>query len=96
MKEGATEAITNKVGSDIADAVLCTADGTNYWSIDDYKLHELVMATIQGAADRPNTSNVLDQLTAILSFCFDFQIRSSQTSIPSKPKCPYTLLQHFH
>jgi hypothetical protein len=34
-KEGATEAITDKVGSDITDAVLRTADGTDYRSIDD-------------------------------------------------------------
>ena len=71
-KEGATEAITKKVGSDITDAVLRTADGTDYRSIDDYELHDLVNAAIQGA-DRPNTSDVLEQLTSILSFRFDFQ-----------------------
>ena len=71
-KEGAMEAITNKVGSDITDAVLRTADGTDYRSIDDYKLHDLVNAAIQGA-DRPNTSDVLEQLASILSFQFNFQ-----------------------
>ena len=71
-KEGTTEAITDKVGSDITDAVLRTADGTDYRSIDDYELHELVTAAIQGA-DRPNTSDVLEQLAAILAFGFDFQ-----------------------
>eukprot|EP00804_Cyclotella_cryptica_P010972 CCRYP_016689-RA/>CCRYP_016689-RA protein AED:0.31 eAED:0.36 QI:0/0/0/1/1/1/5/0/1039 len=47
--EGATEAITEKVGSDITDAVLRTADSTDYRSIDDYELHDLVNAAIQGA-----------------------------------------------
>ena len=71
-KEGATEAITEKVGSDITDAVLRTADGTDYRSINDYELHDIVNAAIQGA-DRPNTSDVLEQLASILSFRFDFQ-----------------------
>jgi hypothetical protein len=48
-KEGAMEAITEKVGSDITDAILRTADVTNYRSIDDYELHNLVNAAIQGA-----------------------------------------------
>jgi hypothetical protein len=41
-KEGVTEAFTKKVGSAITDKVLCTANGTDYKSIDDYELHELV------------------------------------------------------
>jgi hypothetical protein len=86
-KEGATEAITDKVGSDITEAVLRTADSTNYRSIDDYELHELITAALQGA-DHPNTSDVLKQLTAILSFCFNFQKRSSPTSNSSMPKLP--------
>ena len=59
-------------GSDITDTVLETANGTDYHSIDDYELHELITAAIQGV-DCPNTSNVLDQLASILSFRFDFQ-----------------------
>jgi hypothetical protein len=71
-KESATEVITDKVGSDITDAVLRTADGTDYQSIDDYELCELVTAAIQGA-NPPNTGDVLKQLAAILAFHFNFQ-----------------------
>jgi len=71
-REGAMEAITKKVGSDLTNAILRTADNTNYRSIEDYELHDLVNAAIQGA-DQPNTSDVLKQLAAILTFRFDVQ-----------------------
>ena len=74
--KGATEAIILQVSSDITDAVLCTANNTDLKSIDDYKLHELVNADIQGA-DRPDTADILGHLTAVLAFKFDFQRKVS-------------------
>ena len=50
MKEGATIVITNKVSPNITDAVLRTADGTDFWSISIYKLHKVITATIRGPA----------------------------------------------
>ena len=57
-KDGVTEAFTKKVDSDITDNVLHPANGLDYKSIDDYKLHEFVTAAIQGF-DCPNTGDVL-------------------------------------
>ena len=71
-KEGATEAITAIVGSAITDNVLRSADGTDFKGIDDYSLAELITAAISGA-DRPKTTDVLDQLLEVLSFAFNFQ-----------------------
>ena len=71
-KEGATEAITAKVGKDITDSILRTADGKDVKGIDDYQLYELIDAIIQGA-DRPATMDILDQLVTTLSTPFDFQ-----------------------
>ena len=45
-KEGAAEAITNKVGSDITDSVLRKADGNDNKSVDEYTLYEVLQAAI--------------------------------------------------
>jgi hypothetical protein len=55
-KEGAAEAITAKVGLDFTNAVLKTADGSDFRSIDDWLLEEVLAAVVQGA-DRPNSSS---------------------------------------
>lgn len=54
-KEGATKAITELIGSDITNAILHTADGRTVKGIDQYHLHELKDAVIQGA-NRPATA----------------------------------------
>ncbi len=63
-KEGVVEAVTKLVGSDITDAVLRTANGSNHKSIDDYTLFAVMAAAIDGA-DRPSTTNVLEQLSSV-------------------------------
>ena len=75
-KEGAAEAITAKVGSDVTDAVLKTADGSDLRSIDDWLLEEVLAAVVQGA-DRPNSSDVLAQLLHVIQFEFDFRKKVS-------------------
>ena len=54
-KEGIVEAVSKLVGSDITDAILCTADGSDFKSIDDYTLYEVLKVAIDGA-DRPTTN----------------------------------------
>jgi hypothetical protein len=71
-KEGIVEAVTKLVGSNITDAVLQTADGSNHKSIDDYTLFAVMAAAIDGA-DRPSTTNVLEQLLEVINHTFDFQ-----------------------
>ncbi len=75
-KEGWTEAIVTKVGKRVTDTVLRTADGTDYKSVDEYELCELINAVMQ-AAERPKIETVLAQLTGILGFKFNFQQRFS-------------------
>ena len=69
-KEGTAAAITEKVGSDVTDLTLRSSDGLDLKSIDDYQLSDLVAAIISGA-DRPPTTEVLDQLIAVMGFEFD-------------------------
>ena len=71
-KEGAAEAITNKVGSDITDTILKTADGSDFKGVDDYQLEDLLNAVLQGA-DRPSTTDILKQFLGIIAFTFNFQ-----------------------
>ncbi len=47
-KEGVVKAMTKSVGSDITDAVLQTADGSNHKSIDNYTLFAVMAAVIDG------------------------------------------------
>jgi hypothetical protein len=74
--EGTTEAILAKVGSDITDAVLRTADESDFKSIDDWQLKEVIATNFQGA-DCPNTADVLSHLLAIICFSFDFRKKAS-------------------
>jgi hypothetical protein len=53
-KEGIVEAVSKLVGSDITDAILRTADGSDFKSIDDYTLYEVMKVAIDGA-NRPTT-----------------------------------------
>ena len=61
-KEGTAVAITAKVGARVTDAVLCTADGIDYKSTDEYELYELVAAAMQ-AAGRPTHQLFSSQTT---------------------------------
>lgn len=71
-KEGAVEAITNKVGSDITDSVLRNADGNDNKGVDEYTLYDVIQAAIQGAI-RPNMSEILTQKVAVINYRFDFR-----------------------
>jgi hypothetical protein len=75
-KEGVVEAMTKLVGSNITDAVLQTADGSNHKSIDDYMLFAVMAAAIDGA-DQPSTTDVLEQLLEVINHTFDFQKKVS-------------------
>ncbi len=48
-KEGIVKAVMKLIGSNIADAVLQTANGSNHKSIDDYTLFAVMAEAIDGA-----------------------------------------------
>jgi hypothetical protein len=70
-KEGIVEAVMKLVGSNITNAVLQTADGSNHKSTDNYTLFAVMAAAINGA-DRPSTTDVLEQLLEVINHTFDF------------------------
>ena len=65
-KEGATATITRKVGARVTNAILHTADDTDFKSINEYELHELVAAAIQ-TNNCPRVRVVRQQLIATIS-----------------------------
>jgi hypothetical protein len=70
-KEGVVKAVSKLVSSDITDAVLGTANGSNHKSIDDFTLYEVMKVAINGA-NQPSTNDVLEQLLKVINHTFDF------------------------
>ena len=70
-KEGGSyQRFTIKLGKNITDCVLLTANGPQYKLIDDYDLCKIIAAAFQNA-DRPDSNGILRQLAYIFSFTFD-------------------------
>jgi hypothetical protein len=69
--EGIVEAVSKLVGSDITDAILQTADGSDHKRIDDFTLYNVMKVVIDGA-DRPSTNDVLEQLLEVINHTFNF------------------------
>jgi hypothetical protein len=75
-KGGVVKAVTKLVGSNITDAVLRAANGSNHKSIDDYTLFAVMAAAIDGA-NQPSTTDVLEQLLEVINHTFNFQKKVS-------------------
>jgi hypothetical protein len=70
-KEGIGEALTKLVGSNITNAILQTADGSDHKSIDNFMLFDAIKVAIDGA-DRPFMNDVLEQVLEVINHIFDF------------------------
>ena len=70
------EAITKLVGSNVTDAILQTANGSDHKSIEDFTLFEVMKSAINDT-DRPSTNGVLEQLLKIINHSFDFRKKIS-------------------
>lgn len=87
-KEGATEAITLKVGSDITDSVLRNTDGNDSKGVDEWSLYEVIQAAKQGAIC-PGTGDILQQVISALNHRFDFRkkITTNMEQLKAKINC---------
>ena len=74
--EGVVEAVLKLVGSDITDAILRTADGSNHKSIEDFTLYDVMKVAIDGA-DQLSTNDVLEQLLKVINHTFNFHKKVS-------------------
>ena len=101
-KEGIVEAVLKLVGSDITDAILRRADGSDHKNIDDFTLYKVMKVAIDGA-NRPSTNDVLEQLIEVINHTFDFhklmQLNAAQMAtygiVISIPQLTLTLLANI-
>ncbi len=70
-KEGVVEAVSKLVSSNITNAILRTADGSNHKSINNFTLYNVMKVAIDGA-DQPSTNDVLEQLLKVINHTFNF------------------------
>ncbi len=75
-KEGVVKAVLKLVGSNITDAILQTADGSNHKSINDFMLYNVMKVAIDGA-DQPSMNDVLEQLLKVINHTFNFRKKGS-------------------
>ncbi len=75
-KEGIVEAVSKLVGSDITNAILRTANGSDHKSIDDFTLYNVMKVAIN-RADQPSTNDMLEQLLKVINHTFDFRKKVS-------------------
>ncbi len=70
-KEGVVKSITKLVGSNITNAILWTAEGSNRKSINNFTLFEVMKLAIDGT-NQPSRNNVLEQLLEVINHNFNF------------------------
>jgi hypothetical protein len=70
-KEGVVEALTKLVGSNITNAILRTADGSDHKNIDDFTPFNMMKEAINGA-NRPSTNDVLEQVLKVINHTLHF------------------------
>jgi hypothetical protein len=70
-KEGVVEAISKLVGSNVTDAYLWTAEGSDHKSINNSTLFEVMKLAIDGA-NQPSMNNMLEQLLEVINRNFNF------------------------
>jgi hypothetical protein len=70
-KERVVKAITKLIGSNVINAILQTANGSDHKSINDFTLFEVMKSAINGA-NQPSTNNLLEQLLEVINHNIDF------------------------
>ena len=71
-KEGIIKILKRLVGGNILDAVTKAADASRDKSIDNYKLYNVFQLAYDNAV-RPEVDNVLEMLTEMHQYDFDFR-----------------------
>jgi hypothetical protein len=71
-KEGVVKAGSKLVGSNITNAILRMADGSDHKSIDSFMLYKVMKKVAINGADRPSMNDVLEQLLKVIDHTFNF------------------------
>ncbi len=109
-KEGVIDILKRLVGGNILDAVTKTPDASRDKSIDNYKLHKVFQLAYNNAV-RPEVDDVLEMITEMYQYDFDFrkpikhsmaQLKAMATRLkpfginPAKPELTVILLANIH
>jgi hypothetical protein len=70
-EECVVKAITKLVGSNVTNAILRMANGSNHNSINEFTLYDVMKSAIHGA-DQSSTNNVVEQLLKFINHNFNF------------------------
>ena len=71
-KEHMAKEITARVGKSITNPILRNADGVRFKKEDEYHLHQLVAAVMEGA-ERPDPIEIRKKITDVMAFVFDWR-----------------------
>ena len=72
VKEAVAEGINALVVEAITNPVLPTADGSDFRGVEEYQLHQMYTAIMEGA-DRPKAMNIRRQYVDLTGTMFDFR-----------------------
>ena len=87
-KEIASE-ITVLIGAQITNPILCTTDGSDFRTVDEYALHQLLSA-ITGGAKRPSKTAIKQMMVDLMTMTFDWrEIATVPIYIYKSQKCCY-------
>ena len=64
--------ITARVGKSVTNPILRNADVVRLKKVDEYHLHQLVAAMMEGA-ERPDPIEIRKQITDVMAFVFDWR-----------------------
>ena len=70
VKEAIAAAITAIVGAQITNLILRTTDGSNFRTVDEYYLHQLLSA-VKGGAERPSAAAIQHMMVDVMATTFD-------------------------
>ena len=70
------EAITKLVGSDITNAILRTANGSDHKSANNFTIFDIMQVAID-RADCLSTNDVLEHLLEVINYTFNFRKKIS-------------------
>ena len=71
-KEQTAKEITAWVGKSVTNPIIRNADGVRFKKVDEYHLHQLVAAVMEGA-ERPYPIEIRKQITDVMAFVFDWR-----------------------
>ena len=72
VKEAIPAAITLIVGAQITNPILRTTDGSDFRSVDEYELHQL-LSDVKGGAERLSATSIRQMMVVVMATTFNWR-----------------------